>query len=84
MKGPGPRPRLSALLPSPGRLLGGTLAQELLSLYVGEDRSTSPRLPEVLPGLAGFTGMPEVNDVTTAQAAGRMERTAYDAVIVRS
>jgi hypothetical protein len=34
-------------------------------------------------GIAGFTGMPVVNR-TTAQAAGREERSAYDAVIVSS
>jgi hypothetical protein len=70
-------------------LLGGTLTQELLSLFVGEDRSTSPRLPEVLPALTGFTGMAELTGMpadnrTTAQAAGRQPRSAYDAVIVSS
>jgi hypothetical protein len=81
---------LVTLLAQRGKgLLGGTLAQELLSLFVGEDRSTSPSLPEVLSvltgytGMAGFIGMPVVNR-TTAQAAGREERSAYDAVIVSS
>jgi hypothetical protein len=50
---------------------------------VGEDRSTSPRLPEVLPALAEFTGMTGFTGMAV-QAAGRQPSTAYDAVIVSS
>jgi hypothetical protein len=62
--------------------------QELLSLFVGDDRSTSLTLPEVLPALTGFTGtgftgIPVVNRATV-QAAGRQSRAAYYAFIVSS
>jgi hypothetical protein len=47
-------------------------------LFVGDDRSTSPRHLEVLSALTGFTGM------ATVQAAGRQTRAAYDGFIVSS
>ena len=65
------------------RLLGGTLAEELLSLFVGDDRSTSPRLPEVLSALTGFSGVAVLNR-TTVRAAGPQPPAAYDAFIVSS
>jgi len=52
-------------------------------LFVGDDRSTSPRLPEVLSALSGFTGMTGFTGMA-AQAAGRQPFSAYDAVNVRS
>jgi len=52
-------------------------------LFVGDDRSTSPRLPEVLPVLTGFTGTTGFTG-RAVQAVGRQPFSAYDAVIVRS
>jgi hypothetical protein len=51
-------------------------------LFVGDDRSTSPSLQEVLPALTG-PGMP-VFDTATLLAAGQAVCGAYDAFIISS